>query len=172
VQNLPAGEIFAALQSGTLDAAEFVGPYNDLALGFYQVAKNYYFPSFVEPGLATELVVSKAKYQALPGDLQEIVRNVCQAEYDQVASDFYANDPRALQTLVNEHGVQVRRFPDEILEAGARAAAELLSEIRSGGDPLTKKVAESFVAALDILRTRTDGTDVPFLLARERYFTI
>jgi TRAP-type mannitol/chloroaromatic compound transport system substrate-binding protein len=68
--------------------------------------------------------------------------------------------------------VQVRRFPDEILEAGARAAAELLTEIRSGGDPLTKKVAESFIAALDILRTRTDGTDVPFLLARERYFTI
>jgi TRAP-type mannitol/chloroaromatic compound transport system substrate-binding protein len=172
VQNLPAGEIFAALQAGTLDAAEFVGPYNDLALGFYQVAKNYYFPSFVEPGLATELVVSKSKFQALPADLQEIVRNVCQAEYDQVASDFYANDPRALQTLVNEHGVQVRRFPDEILEAGARAAAELLTEIRSGGDPLTKKVAESFIAALDILRTRTDGTDVPFLLARERYFTI
>ena len=172
VTNLPAGEIFAALQSGTLDAAEFVGPYNDLALGFYQVAKNYYFPSFVEPGLATELVVSKAKYQALPADLQEIVRNVCQAEYDQVASDFYANDPRALQTLVNEHGVQVRRFPDEILEAGARASAELLTEIRSGGDALTKKVAESFVAALNILRTRTEGTDMPFLVARERYFTI
>src|SRR5690606_31923999 len=111
VTNLAAGEIFQALQSGTLDAAEFVGPYNDLALGFYQIAKNYYFPSFVEPGLATELVVDKAKYQALPEDLQELVKFVCQAEYDEVASDFAANDPRALQTLVADHGVVVQQFP-------------------------------------------------------------
>jgi TRAP-type mannitol/chloroaromatic compound transport system substrate-binding protein len=172
VTNMAAGEIFAALQSGTLDAAEFVGPYNDLALGFYQIAKNYYFPSFVEPGLATELVVDKAKYQALPADLQEIVRMACQAAYDDVASDMYANDPRALQTLVNEHGVQVRRFPDEILEAGAKAAAELLTDIRANGDALTKKVAESFISSLNILRQRTDGTDTPFLQAREKYFTI
>ena len=172
VTNMAAGEIFAALQSGTLDAAEFVGPYNDLALGFYQVAKNYYFPSFVEPGLATELVVSKSKYQALPEDLQAIVRDAAQAEYDQVASDMYANDPRALQTLVNDHGVQVRQFPEEILEAGANAAMEIMQEIRDGGDPLTKKVAESFVSALNILRARTEGTDAPFLAAREKYFKI
>lgn len=172
VVNLPAGEIFAALQSGTLDAAEFVGPYNDLALGFYQIAKNYYFPSFIEPGLATELVVSKSKYQALPEDLQTIIRDVCQAEYDQVASDFYANDPRALATLVAEHGVQVKRFPDEILEAGAKAALEIITDKRQNGDALTKKTAESFVAALNIMRTRTEGTDSPFLQAREKYFKI
>jgi TRAP-type mannitol/chloroaromatic compound transport system substrate-binding protein len=172
VQNLAAGEIFAALQAGTLDAAEFVGPYNDLALGFYQVAKNYYFPSFVEPGLATELVVDKAKYMALPEDLQVIIRDCCQAEYDQVASDFYANDPRSLAVLINEHGVQVRSFPEEILEAGGKAAAELLTEIREGGDPLTKKAAESFIAALNLMRPRTEGTDMPFLAARERYFTL
>src|SRR6218665_1910435 len=76
VTNLAAGEIFAALQAGTLDAAEFVGPYNDLALGFHQIAKNYYFPSFVEPGLATEITVNKAKFLELPEDLQEIVK-VC-----------------------------------------------------------------------------------------------
>jgi len=172
VTNMAAGEIFAALQAGTLDAAEFVGPYNDLALGFYQICKNYYFPSFVEPGLATELVVSKAKYQALPEDLQEIVRMAAQAAYDDVASDMYANDPRSLQTLVNEHGVQVRRFPDEILEAGGKAATELLTEIRTNGDALTKKVAESFIESLNILRTRTEGTDSPFLQAREKYFKI
>jgi TRAP-type mannitol/chloroaromatic compound transport system substrate-binding protein len=172
VQNLPAGEIFAALQSGTLDAAEFVGPYNDLALGFYQICKNYYFPSFIEPGLATELVVSKAKFQALPADVQEIVRGVCQAEYDQVASDFYANDPRALATLVSEHGVQVRRFPDEILEQGAAAAAAILTERRETGDELTKKTTESFIAALNLMRTRAENTDTPYLNARERFFKL
>ena len=169
VTNLAAGDIFAALQAGTLDAAEFVGPYNDLALGFYQIAKNYYFPSFVEPGLATELVVDKAKFQALPEDLQEIVRMCCQAAYDDVASDFYANDPRTLQALVSEHGVQIRSFPDEIVEAGAKASMELISDIRANGDALTKKVAESFVSAFNLLRTRTEGTDMPFLVAREKY---
>lgn len=169
VTNMAAGEIFAALQSGTLDAAEFVGPYNDLALGFYQICKNYYFPSFVEPGLATEITVNKAKFQALPEDLQEIVRVCAQASYDDVASDMYANDPRALQALVNEHGVNVLRFPEEILEAGAKASMEIITEIRDTGDALTKKVAESFVANLNLLRQRTEGTDMPFLAAREKY---
>lgn len=172
VTNMAAGEIFQALQSGTLDAAEFVGPYNDLALGFYQVAKNYYFPSFVEPGLATELVVDKAKYQELPSDLQAIIKDCCQAEYDQVASDFYANDPRALQTLVNEHGVQVRTFPEDIMEAGGKAAAEILTELRESGDELTKKTTESYIEALNILRTRTEGTDGAFIQAREKFFSI
>jgi TRAP-type mannitol/chloroaromatic compound transport system substrate-binding protein len=172
VTNMAAGEIFQALQSGTLDAAEFVGPYNDLALGFYQIAKNYYFPSFIEPGLATELVVDKAKYQALPDDLQAIIRDVCQAEYDAVAADFAANDPRALRTLVDNHGVQIRQFPEEIMEAGAVAAKDILDELRSSGDELTKKVAESFVEALNIVRYKTESTDSLFIQAREKYFQI
>ncbi|TVR96092.1 MAG: TRAP transporter substrate-binding protein [Rhodospirillales bacterium] len=172
VVNLPAGEIFQALQSGALDAAEFVGPYNDLALGFYQVAKNYYFPSFIEPGLATELVVSKAKFLALPKDLQTIIEVACQAEYDQVASDFYANDPVALRTLVNQHGAIVRRFPDEILEAGAKAAVDIITELRDSGDALTRKTAESFVAALALLRERTDTVDHAFVEARRKYLEI
>ncbi|MBX9453380.1 TRAP transporter substrate-binding protein [Neoaquamicrobium sediminum] len=172
VTNMAAGEIFQALQTGTLDAAEFVGPYNDLALGFYQVCKNYYFPSFVEPGLATELVVDKAKYQELPSDLQAIIRDCSQAEYDAVAADFAANDPRALQTLVNDHGVQVRQFPEEILEAGANAAKEIMQGLLDSSDALTKKTAESFVSSLNIVREKTQGTDSLFIQAREKYFKI
>ncbi|GGK42157.1 TRAP transporter substrate-binding protein [Salinarimonas ramus] len=172
VTNMAGGEIFPALQAGTLDAAEFVGPYNDLALGFYQICKNYYFPSFNEPGLATELVVDKAKYQELPSDLQAIVRDCSQAEYDQVASDFYANDPRALQTLVNEHGVTVRYFPEEILQAGAEAAKEIMQELLDSSDPLTQRVTQSYVEALRIVRTRTEQNDARFIAAREAYFDI
>jgi TRAP-type mannitol/chloroaromatic compound transport system substrate-binding protein len=172
VTNMAAGEIFQALQSGTLDAAEFVGPYNDLALGFYQVAKNYYFPSCVEPGLATELVVDKAKYQALPDDLQALIKDISQAEYDQVASDFYANDPRALQTLINDHGVNVMQFPEEILQAGAEAAKEIMTGLRESDDPLVKKTAESFIESLNIVRTRSRDTDGAFVQAREKYFTL
>lgn len=172
VTNLAAGEIFQQLQSGGLDAAEFVGPLNDLALGFHQVAKNYYFPSFTEPGLATELAVNKSKFTALPKDLQLIVEIACQAEYDQVASDFYAKDPAALKTLVERHGVLVRQFPEEILKAGAEAALAVLNDVRASDDVLAKKAAESFVAALNTLRTRTELVDSPYLRAREKYFKI
>jgi TRAP-type mannitol/chloroaromatic compound transport system substrate-binding protein len=172
VTNLAAGEIFQALQAGTLDAAEFVGPYNDLALGFYQIAKNYYFPSFIEPGLATEAVVSKSKFRALPADLQEIVRTACQAEYDQVASDFYANDPRALDTLVAKHGVKVHQFSDEILSAGAKASVEVLTGVRNSDNALAKKTAESFISALNLLRTRAEMTDTPYMRAREKFFKL
>ena len=172
VTNLAAGEIFQALQSGTLDAAEFVGPYNDLALGFYQICKNYYFPSFIEPGLATEAVVNKSKYTALPKDLQEIIRTACQAEYDNVGADFIANDPRAMQTLVSKHGVKVLKFPDSVLEAGAKASLEVLNALRGGDNALAKKTADSFVKALHLLRTRTVGTDSRFLQAGEKYFMV
>ena len=172
VTNLAAGEIFQALQSGTLDAAEFVGPYNDLALGFHQICKNYYFPSFIEPGLATEAVVSKSKFAALPKDLQAIVRTACQAEYDQVSADFVANDPRALATLVKDHGVKTHQFPDSILEAGAKASLEIMESLRNSDNAIAKKTTESFISALNLLRTRTEGTDAPFLRAREKYFKI
>jgi TRAP-type mannitol/chloroaromatic compound transport system substrate-binding protein len=173
VTNMPAGEIFQALQSGALDAAEFVGPYNDLALGFYKVRKIYYTTSFNEPGLATECVVNKKKYQELPKDLQDLVRDVCQAEYDQVASDFAANDPRALQVLVKDHGVKaIPQFPDSILSAAGKAAEEILTEIGDSGDAMTKKTLDSFTKALNLLKIRTDGTDAQFIQAREKYFKI
>lgn len=172
VVNLPAGEIFPALQSGALDAAEFIGPYNDLALGFHQVAKNYYFPSFIEPGLALELVVDKKKYLALPQDLQAIVESACQAEYDQVASDFYANDPIALKTLVEQHSVKVRAFPEEILKAGADASRDIVATLRANTDPLVKKTVEAYVAAFNTLRTRTRAVDTAFLIARDKYFNL
>jgi len=172
VTNLAAGEIFQALQTGTLDAAEFVGPYNDLALGFYQIAKNYYFPSFIEPGLATEMTVNKSKYKALPADLQEIVRTAAQAEYDNVSADMFANDPRAMRTLVEKHGVKVHQFPDSILEAGAKASAEVIGAVRDGDNPLAKKTAESFISALKLLRERSESADSPYIVAREKYFKI
>lgn len=173
VTNLAAGDIFAALQTGSLDAVEFVGPYNDLALGFHQINKHYYTSSFVEPGLATELVVDKAKFQELPSNFQAIIRDICQAEYDQVASDFAANDPRALATLVNEHGVIAHpSFPDDIIEAGANASREVLVEILDTGDELTQRTARSFIEALNLMRTRTEGTDQVFTRARELYFDI
>lgn len=172
VTNIPVGEVFSALKSGTLDAAEFASPYNDLALGFYQAAQYYYLSSFNEPGQAVELVVSKEKFESLSEDLQQIVRDACQAELDQVTNSYFANDPRALKTLIDDHGVQVRQFPEDIKKAGAEAARNIYAELLNSEDPLTQKTANSFVDALRMLRTRSEGNEGLFIDDREKYFTI
>lgn len=172
VMNIAPGELFQALQSGSLDAAEFVGPYNDLALGLYQIAKNYYIPSFTEPGLAPELVVNKEKFQALSKDLQAIVRTACQAEFDQMTATYMANDPRALDTLVSKHGVKVRAFPDDILKLGAQYSREIIEGMRNSKDPLTKKVTEHFIQSFNTLRKKTDDSDQPYIDARKKYFSL
>lgn len=167
VVNLPGGEIFPALQSGALDAAEFVGPYNDLALGFFQVAKNYYWPGFNEPGLATECVVNKAMFQELPADLQKIVEYACQADYEQTMAEFNARNPAALKTLVEEHGVTVRRFSDEIILAAGNAAGEVMTELRDSGDELTRKVVESYIAARNTLMEYNKLSEQGYMQARQ-----
>lgn len=116
--------------------------------------------------------MNKAKFSALPKDLQLIVRSACQAEYDNVASHYIANDPRALDTLVNKHGVVLRIFPEDILEAGGKAAREVLDGLLSSDNALTKKAAQSFVSAYKLLQTRMAVTDTQFLRAREKYFRL
>lgn len=172
VMNIAPGELFQALQSGTLDAAEFVGPYNDLALGLYQIAKNYYMPSFTEPGLSPELAVNKSKFQALSKELQAIVRTACQAEYDQMTATYTANDPRALDTLVNKHGVKIRTFPDDIFKLGAQYSKEIIEAMRNSKDALTRKVTEHFIQSFNTLRPKAENSDLPYLQARKQFFVL
>jgi len=118
-------------------------------------------------------VVNKKKYQELPKDLQALVRDVCQAEYDQVASDFAANDPRSLEVLINQHGVKaIPQFPDSVVSAAATAAGEVLTEIADTGDAVTKKTFDSFIKALNTTKIKTDGTDAQFIQARSKYFKL
>lgn len=145
VVSLPGGEIFPALQAGTIDAGEWVGPWNDLAFGFHKVAKNYYGPAIGEPGSGLECTVNKEAYDGLPKDLQEVIRTACAAEVNAVLADFTANNGKALEELVTKHEVQVRSFPDDVVEAMGKAGQEILSEFGSA-DAITKEIYESFVA--------------------------
>ena len=142
VQTMPAGEIFPSLQSGALDAAEWVGPWNDLALGLHRVRSNYYYPSIIEPSAATEVTVNKSAFGELPADLQRIIEVAVFAENNQVTADFNANNQQALDALVNEHGVNLQQFPEDVIEALARTSAEVVAEI-AAGDELSGRVVES-----------------------------
>ena len=130
---------------GAIDATEWVGPYNDLAFGLHQAAKYYYWPGWHEPGTALECMVNKQALEALPSDLQAVVAYACQAANDDMLSEFTARNSHALKTLVDEHGVQLRRFPDELLAQIGKVAAEVVAEI-AGQDPFSSRVYSSFDA--------------------------
>jgi TRAP-type mannitol/chloroaromatic compound transport system substrate-binding protein len=141
----PGGEIFPNLQSGALDGAEWVGPYNDLSFGFYQVAPYYYAPGFQEPSAALELIVNKTKFQELPKDLQGIVRTVAQASHSDVLAEYYANNGKSLHTLVTQHGVKLRQLPRDVLIAAGNATNEILVEMLDGNDPMIKKIIDGYL---------------------------
>jgi TRAP-type mannitol/chloroaromatic compound transport system substrate-binding protein len=145
---LPGGEIFPALQSGAIDASEWVGPYNDLAFGLYKAAKYYYYPGWHEPGTTLESFINKEAFEALPKDLQVLVRNAIRVANQDMLADFTAKNNRALEQLVKEHGVQLRKFPDDVLKKLKTLSDEVVAE-EAAKDPMAQKVYDSFVKFRD-----------------------
>jgi TRAP-type mannitol/chloroaromatic compound transport system substrate-binding protein len=140
--NLPGGEIFTALQTGAIDACEWVGPYNDLAFGFHRVAKFYYYPGWQEPGPTLECIVNKKAYESLPEDLRELIAACCAAVNDAMLADYTANNRIALKALVEEQGVELRPLPEEVLFALREATEAVLAE-SARRDPMSARVRES-----------------------------
>ena len=152
--NIPGAELFTALQTGTIDAAEWIGPYNDLAFGLFRAAKYYYSPGWQEPGSGLECMINQSAWDSLPPDLQAIVKVACQAAVMDSLSDFTYNNGVALQNLVNEHGVELRRFPDEVLNQLSAISDEFMRELAAETE-LTGRIYASYQAFTDIVRPWT-----------------
>ncbi|WP_169569337.1 TRAP transporter substrate-binding protein [Sneathiella limimaris] len=146
VQAMGGRDMFQALQSGALDAGEFIGPWTDSALGFYQVAKNYYWPGVGEPSSAEECAVNLEAFNALPADLQQAVKYACDSLYNEVWTEYTTKHAIALQKLVAEQGVQVKKLPDSVVTAMGNAAGEVIADLREDEDPLVRKIVESFIS--------------------------
>ncbi len=163
--NLPGGEIFTSLQSGAIDATEWVGPYNDLAFGLHKVAKYYYYPGWHEPGAVLECFINRKALDALPNDLQTIVLNACRIANQDMLADLTAQNGIALQILLNEHKVQLRRLPDEVLAQLKKLSEEVILEIVAK-DALAKKVYDSFVKFRDHVTVWHDISERAYLNIR------
>ncbi len=148
---LPGGEVMQALQKGTIDATEWVGPWNDLAFGFYKVAKNYYYPGFHEPGTMLSVGISRKLWDSISAGEREMFIAVAGAENDYDLAEFSAKNSAALDTLVNKHGVKLREFSDDIFKALGKASADVVAKA-GNADPLTKKVYNSFMAFRKLAR--------------------
>ncbi|MEM6762775.1 MAG: TRAP transporter substrate-binding protein, partial [Pseudomonadota bacterium] len=142
--NLPPTQIFEALESGTVDAAEFVGPWNDLALGLYTVAPYYYLTSFAEPGPALEFIINLDVWDDLSAPHKAIIAAAAGAVADEFTSAFAYHNARRLTQLV-ERGAIISSFPAEVIAAIGTASREAI-EAYPAGDPMSEKIHDGYFA--------------------------
>jgi len=128
VQVLPGGEIFQALQTGAIDAAEWVGPYDDQKLGFHQVTKFYYYPGWWEPGPSLEIQINLNEWNNLPEEYQEILKAAAHEANTVMMARYDAKNPPALEQLLSESDIQLAPFPDDVMAAAEESAFELFDE--------------------------------------------
>ncbi|MCE8028290.1 TRAP transporter substrate-binding protein [Halomonas daqingensis] len=142
---LPGGEIFSALERGAIDAAEWVGPYLDRALGLHNAAKHYYSSGWHEPSTTTEVIVNKDAYNSLPSDLQAVLHNAAAACNITSHTWIEAQNGDALDDLLNNHGVAFETLPDDVIRALFEATRDILAT-EADKDPLVKRINDSFWA--------------------------
>jgi TRAP-type mannitol/chloroaromatic compound transport system substrate-binding protein len=143
-QQIAPGDIYPALERGTIDAVEFVGPYDDEKLGFQKVAKYYYYPGWWEGGAMLHLVMNQAKWNELPKHYQAIVSQACEAANNWMLAKYDAVNPPALRRLV-ANGAELKAFPIPVMEAALKAANEYYAETAAKNADF-KRAYDSMVA--------------------------
>ena len=164
--NLPGGEIYTSLQSGAIDATEWVGPYNDLAFGLYKVAKYYYYPGWHEPGTTLEVIINKEAFSKLPKDLKSIVLNACKVANLDMLAEYTARNNEALHTLVSKHKVNLRQFPDDVLAKLRQLSDDYVAEF-AAKDSLTRQVYDSYRTFREQVLAWHKVSEQAYLRARE-----
>jgi TRAP-type mannitol/chloroaromatic compound transport system substrate-binding protein len=141
-QNIPGGEIYQSLEKGTIDAAEWVGPYDDLKLGFNKVAPNYAYPGWWEGGPELDFFINSKAYEGLSAEYKAIVEAAAYQAHVDMQAKYDARNPAALRQLV-AGGTKLFRFPKDLMDAAFKEAMGLYSEL-SAKNPSWKKIYEDF----------------------------
>ena len=162
---LPGSEVFTALQTGVIDATEWVGPFNDLALGLQDVAEYYYYPGWHEPGPTLEAIINKDAWDSLPEDLQAMVRIASRAINDDLLSEFTARNNASLRTLIDEHDVKLRRLPDDVISALHSAAEDVVAEA-AAQDELSQRIYDSYMGFAADVRAYHEISEQAYLEVR------
>ncbi len=143
-QSIPGGEVYSALEKGTIDAAEWVGPYDDQKLGFNKVAPNYYYPSWWEGGAQVDFYVNAKAHEALSPENKAILEAACMTAHVDMQAKYDAKNPTALKQLVGS-GTKLFRFPKDVMDAAFKESAALYAEL-SAKNASWKKIYEDLVA--------------------------
>lgn len=161
------GEVFQALDQGNIDATEWVGPWNDMAFGLHTIAKNYYYPGIHEPGSILSLGINLGLWESLSVRERALIGNAAQAETVMMYSEFEHNNGLAVERLLREGEVSLRRFSDAILERMAEIGEQVLQDV-AAADPFTGEVYESFKAARRRGQRWGDISERAYIRARAR----
>ena len=141
--SLPGSELFTSLATGVIDATEWNGPFNDMAWGLQEVAQYYYYPGWHEPSGVLEALINNDAWAALSPQLQQWVIAACREETQYVITEFAARNARALVTLTEEHGIELRRFPDDVLQALRTHSLATMEEL-AGQDEVLARVYSAY----------------------------
>ena len=168
---ISGGEIYPALQSGAIDGTEWVGPWNDLAFGFHQEAKFYYWPGFHEPGAQLGVGLNLNLWNTLTVTEKAIIEGACQRANNLSIAEYIHHNGAALEQLVTEHGVQLRQMPDDVMAALARESKNVLEEA-ARNDAFTGRVYESFKASLARSMQWGGISDEAYMAKRREVFSL
>ncbi len=165
--SLPGGQIYENLVSGAIDATEWVGPWNDSFMKFYEAAKYYYFPGMHEPGAMLACGMNKDFWEGLSKADQGIIEAASSMENDVMMSEYNAKNGEALAKLINEQGVELREFNDDVYDSFGEAAEEVFAEVVAHSE-LAKRIHESFLKARSEVGGWTRISDQAYLAQRNR----
>lgn len=165
--SLPGGQIYENLVSGAIDATEWVGPYNDFFMKFYEAAKFYYYPGMHEPGTQLALGLNKSWWGTLTKTEQFIIEAAANEENSRQIAETNANNGVYLSRLINDHGVQLKQFNDDIYDSFGKAAAEVFDETRQHS-ALAGKIHDSFVKTRNDVGRWSGLSDAAYVSQRNR----
>ena len=165
--SLPGGQIYENLVSGAIEATEWVGPYNDYFMKFYEAAKYYYWPGMHEPGAQLAMGINKTWFEGLSDTHKAIIEAACNEENGRTMAETNANNGEYLTRLINDHGVELREFNDDIYAAFGEAAQEVLEEARDHSD-LSARIMDSTVAARQEIGSWTKLSDMAYVVKRNK----
>jgi TRAP-type mannitol/chloroaromatic compound transport system substrate-binding protein len=169
--SLPGSQIYESLVSGAIDATEWVGPWNDSFMKFYEAAKYYYYPGFHEPGSALSLGVNKKFWDGLSKSDQLIIEAASLMENDIMMAEYNAKNGESLVKLIKEQGVELRRFSDDIFDSFGDAAAEVFEEVRAHSD-LARRIHDSFAKSRSEIGGWAKIADQEYVAQRNRVLRI
>ena len=165
--SLPGGQIYENLVSGAIDATEWVGPWNDMAMKFYEAAKYYYYPGMHEPGTMLSIGMNKDWWEGLSASDQLIIEAASSMENDVMMAEYNAKNGAALKKLVEEQGVQLKMFSDEIYDSFGEAAAQVYEETQAHSE-LVKRIYDSFARARSETGAWAKISDQEYMRQRNR----
>jgi TRAP-type mannitol/chloroaromatic compound transport system substrate-binding protein len=163
---IPGSEIYTSMQTGVIDATEWVGPYNDMSFGLHEVAEHYYHSGWHEPGAMLEIIINEDKWNSIPKDLQAIIEVAARAINQDTLDEYTARNATSLQDLQTNFGIIPKALPTEVLQYLNKAAQDYYAEL-AAQDPQFAEIYASYKNFQTIVREYHDISEKEYYLTRD-----